>query len=151
MSGTFDVQEVLVSDCPGGGGICVSIVYVEGTLSPGALVCAVRIMNNGVLDFANMKLVTIPRNLSDNFPIPVPSGEYQVNAFDLESNHLPRMPISMVALSLDKITVNSVGEGTLSVFFSSSIYNNTLLQEQPTYNPVVRALVQTSYRMEMLK
>ncbi len=141
---------MLVSECLDGGGICVSIVYVEGTLSPGALVCAVRIMNNGVLDFANMTLVTIPRNSSDNFAIPVPSGEYQVNAFDLESNHLPRMPISMVALSLDKMTVNSVGEGTLSVFFLL-LYSNTLLQERPACNPVVRALVQTSYQMEMLK
>ncbi len=32
-SGTFDVQNLLVSECPGGGGICVSIEYVEGTLT----------------------------------------------------------------------------------------------------------------------
>ncbi len=95
-----------MSECPGGGGICVSIVYVEGTVSPGALVCAVRIID-GVLDFANMKLVTIPRNSIENFTIPVPSGEYRVIAFDLESNHLPNMPISMVALSQDNMTVNS--------------------------------------------
>ncbi len=81
FSGTFDVQDLLVSECPGGGGICVSIVYVEGTLSPGALVCAVPIMN-GVLDFANMKLVTIPRNSSDNFPIPVPmQWRIQIDSF----------------------------------------------------------------------
>ncbi len=33
-AGTFDVQDLLVSECPGGGCISVSIVYVEGTLSP---------------------------------------------------------------------------------------------------------------------
>ncbi len=88
-----------MSECPGdGGGICVSIVYVEGTLSPGALVCVIRVVNEviGELDFANMKLVTIPRNSSENFPIPVSRGEYRVIAFDLESNHLPNMPVSMV-------------------------------------------------------
>ncbi len=100
-------------------------MYVEGTLSPGALVCAVRIMNNGVLDFANMKLVTIPRNSSDNFSIPVPSGEYRLIAFDLENTHLPIMPNSTVALNM---TVNSDGEGTRSVCLCfSTDYNNTLL------------------------
>ncbi len=116
MSGTFDVQNLLVSECLDGGGICVSIEYVEGTHSPGALVCAVRIMKNGALDFANMKLVTIPRNSSDNFPIPVPSGEYRLIAFDLEDTHLPIMPNSTVALNM---TVNSDGEGTRSVCFSN--------------------------------
>ena len=111
--GTFDVQDLLVSECPGGGGICVSIVYVEGTVSPGALVCAVGIIN-GVLDFANVKLVTIPRNSIENFIIPVRSGEYKVIAFDLENTKLPRMPISMVALSLDVI-VNSGAKGMCSV------------------------------------
>ena len=106
-----------MSECPGGGGICVSIVYVEGTLSPGALVCAVRIIN-GVFD---IKLVTIPRNSSEIFTIPVPSGEYRVITFDLESNHLPRMPISMVALSQNKMTVNSTGEGECSVCFCSAL------------------------------
>ncbi len=109
-----------MSECPSGGGICVSIVYVEGTVSPGALVCAVHIIN-GVLDFANIKLVTIPRNSSENFTIPVPRGEYRMIAFDLESNHLPNMPISMVALSQDIMTVNSGGEGTCSVCFCSAI------------------------------
>ncbi|XP_064391238.1 uncharacterized protein LOC135339045 isoform X2 [Halichondria panicea] len=110
---TFDVQDLLVSECPGSGGICVSIVYVEGTLSPGALVCAIRIID-GVFDFANMKLVTIPRNSIENFTIPVPSGEYRVIAFDLESNHLPRMPVSMVALSQNEMTVNLIGEDITS-------------------------------------
>ena len=119
-SGTFDIQDLLVSECPGGGGICVSIVYVEGTVSPGALVCAVRIIG-GVFDFAKMKLVTIPRNSIENFTIPVPSGEYRVIAFDLESNHLPRVPISMVALSQDIMTVNSDGEGTCSVCYYCAI------------------------------
>ncbi|XP_064391360.1 uncharacterized protein LOC135339139 isoform X2 [Halichondria panicea] len=112
---TFDVQDLLVSECPGGG-ICVSIEYVEGTLSPGALVCVIRVVNEvlGVLDFANMKLVTIPRNSIENFTIPVSSGEYRVIAFDLESNHLPNMPISMVAISQDIMTVNSTGEDITS-------------------------------------
>ena len=102
-----------MSECPGGGGICVSIEYVEGTISPGALVCAVHIIDE-ILDFANVKLVTIPRNSIENFTIPVRSGEYKVIAFDLENTKLPRMPISMVALSLD-IIVNSTGEGMCSV------------------------------------
>ena len=111
-----------MSECPGGG-ICVSIEYVEGTLSPGALVCVIRVINEvlGVLDFANMKLVTIPRNSIENFTIPVSSGEYRVIAFDLESNHLPNMPISMVALSQDIMTVNSDGEGTCSVCYCCAI------------------------------
>ncbi len=110
-----------MSECPGGGGICVSIEYVEGTASPGALVCAVRIID-GVLDFANMRLVTIPRNSSENFPIPVPRGEYRVIAFDLESNHLPNIPISMVALiNQNNMTMNSNGEGKCSVCFCCAI------------------------------
>ncbi len=110
-----------MSECPGGGGICVSIVYVEGTVSPGALVCAVRIID-GMFDFANMKLITIPRNSIENFTIPVPRGEYRVIAFDLESNHLPRIPISMVALtSQNNMTVNSTGEGKCSVCFCCAI------------------------------
>ena len=94
----------------------MSIEYVEGTVSPGALVCAVRIID-GVFDFAKMKLVTIPRNSIENFTIPVPSGEYRVIAFDLESNDLPNMPISMVALSLDIMIMNSGVEGTCSVCY----------------------------------
>ncbi len=109
-----------MSECPGGGGICVSIEYV-GTVSPGTLVCAVRIIFNGVLDFANIKLGTIPRNLSENFTILVPTGEYRVIAFDLESNHLPNMPISMVALS-QFIIVNSDCEGTCSVCVIALLY-----------------------------
>ncbi|XP_064391943.1 uncharacterized protein LOC135339654 [Halichondria panicea] len=107
---TFDIQDLLVSECPSGGGICVSIVYVEDTVSSGALVCAICIID-GVFD---IKLVTIPRNSSEIFTSPVPSGEYRVIAFDLESNHLPRMPISMVALSQNKMTVNSTGEDATS-------------------------------------
>ncbi len=44
-------------------------------LSPGALVCAVCVID-GVFDFANMKLVTIPRNSSENFTISVPSDSF---------------------------------------------------------------------------
>ena len=119
-SGTFDIQDLLVSECPSGGGICVSIVYVEDTVSSGALVCAICIID-GVFD---IKLVTIPRNSSEIFTSPVPSGEYRVIAFDLESNHLPRMPISMVALSQNKMTVNSTGEGECSVCFWSANYRD---------------------------
>ena len=114
-----------MSECPSGGGICVSIVYVEGTVSPGALICVIRVVNEVLgelkLDFANMRLVTIPRNPIENFTIPVPSGEYRVIAFDLESNHLPNMPISMVALSQDNMTVNSTGEGTCFVCYCCAI------------------------------
>ena len=109
-----------MSECPGGGGICVSIVYVEDTLSPGALVCAVRIID-GVFDFANMKLVSIPRHYIENFTIPVSSGEYRVIAFDLESNHLPNMPISMVALSQDIMKMNTSVEGTCSVCYCCAL------------------------------
>ncbi|XP_064391413.1 uncharacterized protein LOC135339233 isoform X4 [Halichondria panicea] len=151
---TFDVQDLLVSECPGGGGICVSIEYVEGTISPGALVCAVHIIDE-ILDFANVKLVTIPRNSIENFTIPVRSGEYKVIAFDLENTKLPRMPISMVALSLD-IIVNSTGEGTspppsevvsatnlsngdLEVTFSDSA-RNCLVLFQPILDRVLRVV-----------
>ena len=75
----------------------MSIVYVEGTLSPGALVCVIRI-TDGVLDFQSMRLVPIRRNMSDNFTIPVAdNGKYKVVAFDLESNNRPRMHVSIVA------------------------------------------------------
>ncbi len=73
LSGTFDVQDLLVSECPGGGDLCLNIVYVEGTVSPGALVCVIRIID-GELNFASMRLVTIPRSRSENFTIPLPSG-----------------------------------------------------------------------------
>ena len=67
-------------------------------------------------------MVTIPWNSIENFTIPVPSGEYRMIAFDLESNHLPNMPVSMVALSQDIImTVNSGGEGTCSVCYCCAI------------------------------
>ena len=97
-----------MSECPGVG-INVSIVFVEGTLSPGALVCVLP-HTNGDLDFANMKLVFIPRSKSENFIIPVPSGDYRVIAFDLESETLPRLPISSAADSED-IIITSNNEG----------------------------------------
>ena len=121
LSGTFDVQDLLVSECPGGGGICVSIVYVEGTLSPGALVCAVRIID-GELDFASMRLVTIPRSRSENFTIHVPSGSYRVIAFDLENSSLPRIPISMAADVKDMTMATTGGEGMYFVFISRYLY-----------------------------
>ncbi|XP_064391332.1 uncharacterized protein LOC135339104 isoform X5 [Halichondria panicea] len=109
---TFDVQDLLVSECPGGG-ICVSIVYVEGTVSPGALVSVIRIID-GELDIASMRLVTIPRSRSENFTIPVPSGSYRVIAFDLEKSSLPRIPISMAADVKNMTMANTGGEGSTS-------------------------------------
>ncbi len=86
----------------------MSIEYVEGTVSPGALVCVIRIID-GVLDFLN--LVPIPRSASDNVTITLPSGRYKLIAFDLESSNIPRVPISMVADS-EEVTVYSGGRGT---------------------------------------
>ncbi len=122
LSGTFDVQDLLVSECPGGGGICVSIEYVEGTVSPGALVCVIRIID-GELNFTSMRLVTIPRSRSENFTIPVPSGSYRVIAFDLENSSLPRIPISMAAdvknMTMKNMTMATTGgEGMYFVFIS---------------------------------
>ena len=79
----------------------MSIEYVEGTLSPGALVCVIHI-TDGELDFGSIKVITIPGSRSDNFTIlAVPSGNYRVITFDLERNFLPRMPISIAADSRD--------------------------------------------------
>ncbi len=88
----------------------MSIEYVEGTLSPGALVCVIRI-TDGVLDFQSMRLVPIQRNMSDYFTIPVADNvKYKVVAFDLESNNRPRMPVSIVAD--DETIFLSNGEST---------------------------------------
>ncbi len=67
----------------------------------------IRIID-GVLD--NFNLVPIPRSASNNFTIILPSGEYRVFAFDLESSNIPRVPISMVADS-EEVTVYSDGQG----------------------------------------
>ncbi len=78
---------------------CARIEYVKGTLSPGALVCVIRIID-GEMDFQSIRLVPIQRNMSGNFTIPVAlSGNYSVIAFDLENNNMsvPRMPMSVVA------------------------------------------------------
>ncbi len=107
-TGTTDVQKFIVEVCPQGN--CASIEYVEGTLSPGALVCVIRIIDR-VLDFQSIRLVPIRRNMSDNFTIPVAdSGKYKVVAFDLESNNRPRMPVSIVAD--DETIFLSNGEST---------------------------------------
>ncbi len=95
-TGTTDVQNLIVDVCPNGN-CASSIEYVEGTLSPGALVCVIPI-TDGELDFQIIRLVPIRRNMSDNFTIPVAdNGIYCVVAFDLESNNRPRMPMSVVA------------------------------------------------------
>ncbi|XP_064391556.1 uncharacterized protein LOC135339430 isoform X3 [Halichondria panicea] len=94
---TTDVQNLIVHVCPQEN--CASIEYVESTLSPGALLCVIRIID-GELDFQSTRLVPIRRHMSDNFTIPVAvSGKYSVVAFDLENNNMsvPRMPISIVA------------------------------------------------------
>ncbi len=108
-TGTTDIQNLIVDVCPNGN--CASIEYVEGTLSPGALVCVIRVLSDNSLDFQSMRLVPIQRNMSDNFTIPVAdSGNYSVVAFDLESNNRPRMPVSIVAD--DETIFLSNGEST---------------------------------------
>ncbi len=118
-----------MTEYPGGGGINVSIVYVEGTLSPGALVCVLPRKNEASrLDFANMKLVAIPRHMRDNFTIPVSSGEYRMAAFDLETNTLPRLPVSMIS-NTKNVTVISDNEGIVLIpvnvgnFEASGVFN----------------------------
>ena len=92
---------------------CASIVYVEGTLSPGVLLCVIRI-SDGELDFQSIRLMPIQRNMSDNFIIPVAvSGNYSVVAFDLENNNrsVPRMPMSVVTVNETMFLSN--GESTI--------------------------------------
>ena len=94
---------------------CASIEYVEGTLSPGALLCVIRIIH-GELNFQSTRLLPIRRNMSDNFTIPVAvGGNYTVIAFDLENNSMsvPRMPISVAAD--DETMFLSNGESSTSV------------------------------------
>ncbi len=111
---TTDIQDLLVSGCPGGGGINVSIVYVEGTLSPGALVCVLPV-NDGAVNIAEMRLVAIPLNISSDCTLPdLPGGEYRVVAFDLETNTLPREPVSMAA-DTDVFRIASDNIGTCCV------------------------------------
>ena len=98
-SGTYDVQDLIINEHSGGGGINVSVVFAGGSLSPGALVCVMLILTDGSLDFNNMTLTTIPQNRSESVDITVPTGTYRLFAFDLESNGLPRMPESMTAAS----------------------------------------------------
>ncbi len=87
------------------------IVYVEGSLSPGALVCIVPI-NDGQLMFEMMILVVIPRNQSNNFIISLPSGKYRVIASDLENttNYIPREPQALIADSEDMDITSDSGE-----------------------------------------
>ncbi len=79
----------------------MSIEYVEGTISPGALVCVIRVLSDDSLDFTSIKIEIIRRNTNNNFTIPVArSGLYRVIAFDLENNSnvlAPRIPISIAA------------------------------------------------------
>ena len=98
---------------------CANIEYVEGTLSPGALLCVIRIID-GELDFPSTRLVPIRRNMSDNFTIPVTvSGNYSVVAFDLENNNLsvPRIPISIAANDETIFLLNSKSAIIMSVLY----------------------------------
>ena len=96
----------------------MSIVYVEGTLSPGALVCIVPI-NDGQLMFEMMTLVVIPRSQSNNVSISVPSGKYRVIASDLENNtnNIPRQPLSLIADSEDMDVTSDSSECTNITFY----------------------------------
>ena len=109
----------------------MSIEYVEGTLSPGALVCVIPI-TDGVLDFQSIRLVPIRRNMSDNFTIPVAdNGKYKVVAFDLENNNmsLPRMPMSVAADSETMVLILSNSKLTIvcqcrsCTFFCGAFYS----------------------------
>ena len=86
----------------------MSVVFAGGSQSPGALVCVMPILTDGSLDFNNMTLTSIPQNSSESVDITVPTGTYRLFAFDLESNGLPRMPISVAA---DSETANVTGGG----------------------------------------
>ena len=109
-SGTFDVQDLIINEHSGGDGINVSVVFAGGSQSPGALVCVMPILTDGSLDFNNMTLTTIPQDRCESVDITVPTGTYRLFAFDLESNGLPRMPISVAADS-ETVEVTAGGEG----------------------------------------
>ncbi len=129
----------------------MSIVYVEGTLSPGALVCVMHFID-GVLDFVNIKVVTIPRSKSDNFTIlAVPSGNYRVITFDLEYNSLPRMPISIAADSGDVSVTVSSGESDEGILYIYSLVCVTCPFIFQDNRPVERAFLSHSCQMEMHK
>ena len=108
-TGTTDIQDLLVSVKDGC--ISMSVVFAGGSLSPGALVCVIPgILTEGSLDFNNMKLTTIPQDRSESVDIPVPTGTYRLFAFDLESDGLPRIPMSVIADS-ETVSVVAGGEG----------------------------------------
>ncbi|XP_064391808.1 uncharacterized protein LOC135339586 [Halichondria panicea] len=95
---TTDVQDLSVDVCPEGN--CASIEYVEGTISPGALVCVIGVLPDNSLGLESIRLLPIRWNISDHFTIPVAvSGNYSVVAFDLENNNMsvPRIPMSVAA------------------------------------------------------
>ena len=94
----------------------MSVVFAGGSQSPGALVCVMPILTDGSLDFNNMTLTTIPRNRSESVDITVPTGTYRLFAFDLESNGLPRMPIS-VAADNETVDVTAGGEGICKLWY----------------------------------
>ena len=109
-AGTFDVQDLIINKLSGRGGINVSVVFAGGSQSPGALVCVMPILTDGSLDFNNMTLTTISQDRSESVDITVPTGTYRLFAFDLESNGLLRMPISVAADS-ETVDVTAGGDG----------------------------------------
>ncbi len=94
-----------MSECPGGGGINVKPFYVKDSRSPGALVCAVPVDDDGP-KFSDMRLVAIDENVEKNCTIPeLTGGVYNVVVFDLEITSLPRKPTTIAAHS-SKMRVN---------------------------------------------
>ena len=87
------------------------IMCLSLSLSPGALVCVMPILADGSVDFSKMALTTIPQERSESVDITVPTGTYRLFAFDLESNGILRMPIS-VAADNETVDVTTGGEGT---------------------------------------
>ena len=101
------------------GGISVSVVFARGSHSLGAVVSVIPILTDGSLDFNNMTLTTIPQDRSESVDITVPTGTYRLFAFDLESNGLPRMPISVAADS-ETVDVTAGGEGIYTYTYCNS-------------------------------
>ncbi|XP_064391205.1 uncharacterized protein LOC135339015 isoform X3 [Halichondria panicea] len=154
---TTDIQDLIVNVCPQENCVSVSIVYVEHTLSPGAMVCVIRLLSDVSLDFTSIKIETIRRNTNNNFTIPVArSGLYRVIAFDLENNnniHVPRIPISIAADSettfvsnksstepnsppnSEDITVTRLPNGSAEVTCTISDQSNCLVLVLSTKSP----------------
>ncbi len=76
--------------------MCGRIEYAVDSFSPGALMYLVPSTNES-LNFSTFVLV-VQRKAGDYFSINhIPPGRYSLLAFDLENNHLPRMPLSLAS------------------------------------------------------